>query len=189
MGPIDIIAERNNMTCTNYAVSGATLAMNTYASDGITPRHWIVDSISDMSSTADYVILDGGYNDHNNNVPTGEISKTYDDEFDKTTLVGSLESTCKQLYEKYPTAKKGYIFPHGLLTYDSYWNTTKIGKMKEVLKKWGIPYLDLSEFCPPLARIEALKVLYTMNGDGVHLNTSGQVIYYCDVLETWLRMI
>ena len=187
VGFIDIISGRNNMTCINYAVGGGTLANNTYNSDGVTPRHWISDSVDNMDGTADYVILDGGFNDYGNNITLGGMTNTYNDNFDKTTIIGALEHVCQTLYNKYPTAKKGFVFPHGLSTITSNWIVNIIPKMKIVLDKWGVDYIDLATCSPPLFRINSMKNIYTKNGDGVHPNELGYKTFYCDAVEKWME--
>ena len=187
-----IIADRNGMALTNNAVSGGTLASETYR-NGVA-RHWISSSFENLPMT-DYIIFNGGANDRSlsgngqGEPAVGAISDGYDAALDLTTTLGGLEHCCKLLRTKYVTCKSGFIFPHRIWGYVDYWDTIYRVKMKEVLEKWGVPYLDLSDIAPPLNRIDTLKTAYTNNGDGWHPNELGYKLFYCDVVEEWLKTL
>lgn len=189
-----IIADRNGMTLVNNAVSGATLASGTYYSDTGNARHWIASSFEGLP-VSDYIIFNGGVNDkslsgNGEAVPLiGEMSAQYDAELDLTTTIGGLEHCCKLLRTKYVECKAGFIFPHRIWHHGSPWDTLYRIKMKEVLEKWGVPYLDLAGITPPLNRINELKTAYTRNGDGWHPNELGYKLFYCEAIEEWLKTL
>ena len=68
----------------------------------------------------------------------------------------------------------------------SNWIVNIIPKMKIVLDKWGIDYIDLATCSPSLFRINSMKNIYTRNGDGVHPNKLGYKTFYCDAVEKWM---
>lgn len=183
-----IIAQRNNMTYENVAVSGGTIKAETYQDE--TAKHWICRTISTMREDADYIILEGGVNDGNSNL--GALSDGYTAELDDTTFFGAFESMLKQSIERWPGKKIGYIFAHKCT--DSFssngsQDTNLYYAAMKCLKKWGIPYLDLNTGCPPLNYVAPLKAAYTKNGDGWHPNDAGYKAYYVPKIEAWMKTL
>lgn len=95
-----------------------------------------------MSGQYDYIIFDGGVNDKSQSLNVGEISNSYEIDYDTSTTLGALESICKYLVLNFPESKKLFVIPHNIVTSS---NNVNIGlrelfqKIVEVLKKWGIP--------------------------------------------------
>jgi hypothetical protein len=140
-----LIANKYCMNLTSKAVGNTTLAIRKGQVSSIYGR------MTNITGEYDYIIFDGGTNDVTANfkeddtkVLIGEITTGYDAKFDSTTTLGALESICKYLNEKHCKAKKLFIFPNARV--DSYFNETQkiFSKMKKVLNKWGIPFVDLS---------------------------------------------
>lgn len=185
-----MIAEKNDMIYENIAVSGATISANTTFSNDGTNRHWICRSISNMRDDADYIIVEGGVNDKSlRTVTLGVITDGYNNVLDDTTFCGALESVCKQLIERYPDKKKGFVIPHRIWDVNDVWETSWYPSMTKILKKWGIPYLDLQNEIPSLNLIDSLKNIYTYKADGWHPNELGYRIYYCDKIESWMKTL
>ena len=73
---------------------------------------------------------------------------------------------------------------------------TWVSTLIEILKKWGIPYVDLWHDMPSLA-LSNLKNLYTTNGntvyegtgDGLHPNEDGYRLYYVPRVENRMQCI
>lgn len=187
-GYAKIIAERNQMAFQNLALPGATLTTETY--DGSSPRHWISTNVSNLRADADYIILEGGVNDPSDKIGTLSPSD-FVGPFDSTTLYGAIDTLCKSLYARFPGKKVGFIIVHA--TYSSWMpGAPKYEAVVAGLKKWGIPVCDLMEGCPPLGLLPSddyLRVTYTTDGDGWHLNEAGYRKYYCDKIEAWLRTL
>ena len=183
-----IIADANNMSMSNIAVSGGTLATGTII-QGVN-RHWISSTIQNMPNDADYYILDGGINDADTSlgVTLGEITSGYGSTFDTTTLSGAMESICYQLQTMFKGKKYGFIFVHNCYGYTHRWTTEFRPRMKEILKKWGIPYLDLSEECPQLRNIDALRI-YTASNDGWHPTEEGYKLFYVPKITAWMKTL
>jgi lysophospholipase L1-like esterase len=189
IGFIDMIATNQGMTCTNYAVSGAKLVDDATLLNGATS---ILTTVLNTDLSADYIIFDGGFNDTSHGrqgAVTTFFTEDATNKWDTTTACGALEKIIYNLYINYPTAKKGYVFPHGLTTLDFNWNTRFRQALKDVLKKWGMPYLDLQELTAPLGNIASLKVAYTYNGDGIHPTGDGYQKYYVDKVTVWLKSL
>lgn len=139
-----LLAEKYNMKLTSRANSDTTIAMRTNAPEG---KESIYERVMDMKKygeSFDYIILDGGINDVFKQVEIGEISKEVNAEFDKYTLLGALEGICQFLNMNYFSAKKLFVFIHTCIDSRDRQKTI-FKKMKEVLEKWGIPYVDIGE--------------------------------------------
>lgn len=139
-----ILAEKYNMTLTSRAVTDTTIAMRTDAPEG---KESIYERVMDMKKYGenfDYIILDGGANDIFKQVQLGTITKDVNTEFDTYTTLGALEAICQYLNMNYFSAKKLFVFAHTFT--DSRERQKFVFKrMKEVLEKWGIPYVDIGE--------------------------------------------
>lgn len=181
-----IIGEKNNMIVSNTGWSGATLASGT-TTEGGANRGWICTLVPNMPTDYDYYIVEGGVNDAalSNNVPIGTITTGYNDTLDTTTLCGAMESICKTLQTTFKGKKYGFIIPHNCYPLNSKWNNECRPAMKECLKKWGIPYLDLSDECAQLYNLSDLRV-YTKDGDGWHPTLDGYELYYVPKIEAWM---
>ena len=189
-GYAKIISDKNSMELINLAVGGATISAETYGSDQITQRHWISRSIKELPDDCDYVIAEGGVNDPLDNL--GTMTQYYDYVPDDTTFIGGLESICKTMYEKFPGKKVGFIIVHAVSNFSAYRKSEKYLAIIDVLKKWGIPYLDLNILAPPFGLFPTdnpLRLTYTKDGDGWHPNEDGYKKYYCDKIEQWLKSL
>ena len=176
-GYAGIIAQRNKMIVQNIAVGGGTITSETYS--GETPRHWINETMLGLDQN-DYILLEGGVNDYASGVTLGSITNDYTSTLDNETFAGAFETMCKQLVENYSTKKYGYIFVHRVYSTTSDWATIWKPLMKQILNKWGVPFIDLEELVPPLNFIATLKTAYTLNGDGWHPNEDGYNLFYVE---------
>lgn len=169
------ISDKYNMSSTNYAVSGRCIAKE----DGHTS---ILETINNMSNNADYVLFEGGWNDMWR-VPLGSISEGYDATLDEYTWSGALESLIKTSKMKWPTAKIGFILPHGRVdnmreTEDTFWN-----RAIEIFNKWNFPYIDLRHNGLVAFNDTLLDLFFdisetTHHGDGTHPNELGYKTFY-----------
>lgn len=183
-----IIAERNNMIYQNRGISGGTITAETYSSSTGAARHWICRDIQNLNQDADYVILEGGVNDASLNGKLGEVTDGYNAELDDTTFCGAFESMIKQCYQRFPSAKLGFIIVHRMTpNYNP--GGSFYEKAVEILKKWAVPYIDLSLLVPPLNYIQSLKEVYTNAADGWHPNELGYKTFYCDKIEEWMKTL
>ena len=199
-GYVKIIAERCGMKYQNIAVNGASVTAETYRKSG-DPRHWISRTIDKMDTDADYAIVEGGVNDASiGELPLGKMTVGYNEPLDDTTFIGAFESMLKQLTKKYSGKKIGYIAVHQMTKRFSKSYTGEDNfylAAKRCCEKWGVPLCDLNICCPPFAFFEndgdpelyAMRVKYTLNGDGWHPNEAGYLKYYCDKIEAWLKTL
>lgn len=183
-----IIADRNNMQLVNNAVSGGTICSGTVDGGG-NNKHWISTSMKDLPTDGDYYIFEGWVNDCNSSTNMGKITWGYENELDTTTFCGAFELCCKTLIEKFHGKKVGYIFVHRIWQPTDTLAESFYNNIITILKKWGIPYLDLMNEIPSLNLIGNLKQTYTNNADGWHPNKEGYEEYYCDKIEAWLKTL
>ena len=184
-----IIADRNGMAYQNIARGGATITAELYSGSTGEPYHWISRTVTDMDSTADYAILEGGVNDYWKSAPLGAISAGYAAALDDTTFYGAFETMLKCLIQRFMGKKIGYIIVHrthaeGMWPGGAY-HTAAVA----CCKKWGIPCLDLTESVPPLSQDTVLSKNYTYGGDGTHPTDLGYRAFYCDRIEAWLKTL
>lgn len=132
-----LLRDKYNMTLTDESVGGTTIAVQDGRTDSIYER------ITSMTGDYDYILFEGGTNDVSLSIRLGEITDGVNAEFDTTTVLGALEGICQFLNTTYFDAQKLFIFVNKRV--DVTFNKTNetFAKMKEVLKKWGIPYIDI----------------------------------------------
>lgn len=184
IGYCDIIAHRNNMTKSKYSVGGGTIATGTYSSD--TPRHWICQSVLNIATDCDYVVVNGGFNDFSNSVPLGEMITSYTEEVDSDTFIGGMETLCRNLISRFPTKKLAFCTNHNIN--NSLFRKNSVNKTMQdyidatyqVCKKYGIKVIDVGANTHFDTEITSLKNNYTNNQDGVHPNNSGYNYFYVD---------
>ena len=182
-----LIAQEYNMNLNNIAVGGGTIASGTVTSTGAN-RHWICESIKNLNSNNNIVIVGGGVNDYWNNVPLGEYNSILVNNPDTTNFYGALESIAQTLLNKFTTSKLFFIVYHNIndifwtnnsldLTYTDYYNA-----IVKVMNKYGIPVIDIHKKGRFNTYIELYKNTYTQNKDGVHPNELGYQTFYNDII-------
>lgn len=189
-GFLKIIADKNNMTLNNIAVSGGTLSDPNNVN-----VHWIGGTISNMDSDSDYYIIEGGYNDWSYNTNSlGSITQTMTDTINTRTIYGGMEDICRKLLKTFVGKKIGFVITHKILT-SAYTDKGKGFTMSDVhdaivkvLNKYSISYCDLfNNSCLNTEMSEYLK--YTNANDGVHPNELGYNLFYVPKVEAWLKTL
>lgn len=181
-GYAKIIGEDYDMTIENIGVSDGTVVQ-------WQNKFCISESIADMRSDADYVILEGGGNDADwgpQYIPVGTLSSGYNATLDTTTFAGAFETMLKSAIARFPNAKIGYIFPHKCIANFDAPNGAYRNMAISALEKWGIPYCDLNVSVPPLGYIDDLKSTYT-RGDGIHPNEAGYRTFYAPKIAAFMQ--
>jgi len=181
-GYAKIIGEDYDMTIENIGVSDGTVVQ-------WRDKFCISESIADMRSDADFVMLEGGGNDADwgpQYIPVGTLSSGYDATLDTTTFAGAFEQMLKSAIAKFPNAKIGYIFAHKCIAAFDAPNGAYHTMAVSALEKWGIPYCDLNVMVPPLGYIDDLKAAYT-RGDGIHPNEAGYRTFYAPKIAAFMQ--
>ena len=186
----DMIANNNKMNLTKLAVSGTTLSK--------VKENSILQRIQNNSTNAylyDYVIIEGGLNDIFQNVPLGNITNGYTNEFDELTFSGALESLCKTLVTNYNNSKIGFILTNQKVNnyrelQDTYWS-----RAEEIFKKWSVPYINLATVsgCLPLTDELLNKYFFIPSGssvgDGTHPNKLGYERYFNKQITEFIKTL
>lgn len=171
-------------TWINNAESGANIAISN------NPAHTpIISQIRSYTGQPDAIIFDGGVNDLNNNIAMGNISDSYDSNYDTTTICGAMESALQYVMDTFLLAVKLYIIPHSF-SKNNYVDSVH-EKMIEICKKWNMPYLDMRK-CAQIAMTSKNKSKYTRNantgvGDGVHPTETWYRKFYAPLVDRHLR--
>lgn len=181
-GYAGIIGTDYNMTIQNIGVAEGTIVkyQNYFC---------ISESISNLRSDADYVILEGGGNDAwygTSVIPLGTLSSGYSATLDTTTFAGAFENMLKSAIARFPSAKIGYVFPHKCISNFDAPSGAYRNMAISALEKWGIPYCDLNTTVPPLGYINDLKSTYTA-GDGIHPNEAGYRTFYVPKIVAFMQ--
>ena len=192
------ISDEYNMTLLNVASSGSTLSQY-YSGTQLLKNKSIYWQLKEqLTGNYDYLIFDGGINDFGENKTLGEISSSYSADisnYNLDTIIGGLEAICSTLVYSHQTSKYGFIFNHryykndiersNIGTYGEY-----VQKLIDVLEKWGIPYLNLTDEIPPINLLDnVMKITYTCNNDGLHPNELCYKRYYDDKIKSWLKTL
>lgn len=166
------VAEKYNMTMTNKAAPGTTLAIR---KDFIgTDHRSILERVREMKGSYDVILLDGGFNDLFKNVEMGAMTdiNNKSGKYNEYTTAGALESICYFLDKNYKDSIKLFVLCHNCSTrtkQSQYWSL-----IKNILDKWEIPYVDLSEKTELTDDNEEITTQYfrynatTKKGDGIH---------------------
>ncbi|MDU2284113.1 BppU family phage baseplate upper protein [Clostridium sp.] len=190
-----MIADKFEMDSINYAVSGGTIAYTT------NPEvHSVAKTVLEMRQDSDYIICEGGYNDYIYKEPLGKVTIGVNSEINNRTITGGMEQMCRNLLERFPGKKIGFIFTHKIKNSDytpiEDWNSngeTRTFKqvhdsLVEVLRKYSIPFLDLyNESCFNTEFESFLK--YTDINDGIHPNKKGYELFYVDKIINFLESL
>lgn len=147
------------------------------------PNKWLGNEVLthyDDTVNYDFIIMQGGINDALISTPLGEITTNYDSDVDLNTFYGGLEGYIRNVINKWPNAKIGYIITYYIPNYDDYIYSyehfkTYYEALKEVLVKYNIPYLDLFAGKKGLENYSEILSVYSTKylEDNLHLNYEG----------------
>ena len=165
-----LLAEKYGWDYLNYGQNGNMVS--TYNDVDDLP---LVKRYRQMTNNApDLVMINGGRNDYNNNVPIGTADST-----DTDTFMGALNVLFEGLRDKYPDAMMIYTtvwnFPNtnteSELTYLDYAQAAE-----QICEKWGV--YCFKAYDPAVSGVdmtdETFRASYCMNPDDIsHLNLSG----------------
>lgn len=171
------------------------LKMNNYGKGGSTVSNYVTDKkpmcvrYADMpNNNADIILLEGGRNDFNKNVPIGLANSK-----DTKTFSGALNVIIEGLKEKYPDAMivciSNWNFPGTSsigLRYDDY-----AGAMEAVARAQGVYFIKACD--PNVSGIdmknEAFRAKYCIKSSDIsHLNADGMKIaleHFAPILERY----
>ncbi|MEE3343114.1 MAG: SGNH/GDSL hydrolase family protein [Bacilli bacterium] len=179
----------------NYDLASATNAGKSgwFISNNLN-RDWIVDIVkSHKNENYDYIIMHGGCNDINKDVPLGTYTNDdFSGNYDTTTFLGGLEYYLYNVTTTWENAKIGYIINYKTPNDQGRTNEKSAPyyhEMKKVLDKWNVSYLDLFEGTNNngIEYSELLKVnTNEYLPDNLHLNKTGYDIISPYIYE-WMK--
>jgi len=184
----DIFAEEHDLTLVDKSNPGSVISSSN------PDKHHIAESIiSDVTPEYDYVLIEGGNNDHYFESPLGKVTPDGTTELDMNTTCGALEAAFSYLKEKCPDTKAVFILIHkrsplknssGLL-FEDYAEA-----ITAVCKKYGVPVADcLNDSGMDTSDPEICKQ-YTHkfngvfpDGDGVHPSEEAYRKFYMPLID------
>ena len=164
---LGLLGTKYNMQMNNYGKGGSTIS--NYVTSGRNP---MCDRYMNMATKADIIIVEGGRNDFNHDVPIGEV-----DSQDTTTFSGALNVIIDGLQEKYPNAMivclSAWNFPgskYGRYYYDY------TDAMEAVAESQGVYYIKACD--PEVSGVDMTKESFRLkycnkSSDVSHLNVAG----------------
>lgn len=155
----------------------------------------IMERVLEMKDRYDVVLLEGGFNDMFQGIKKGEMTDPSDKsgKYDEYTTAGALEKICYFLNKNYSKSIKLFVLCHRIVEekdQEEYWSL-----MRNILDKWGIPYVDISQesdFCDLNEEISALYFAYDPNlgtGDGIHPCAYAHSNIYGPIIDKKLNQI
>ena len=184
---VSLFGKKHGINMNNYGISGSTVS-NLLNKDPMCERY-----ASMANNNADIILLEGGRNDFNKEVPIGSVNS-----YDTKTFSGALNTIIAGLKKKYPNAMivciSNWNFP-GSKSGNTY--LTYANAMAEVAKKQGVYFIPAYD--PEISGIdmtnESFREQYCIAKDDIsHLNPEGMkialahfekviAIYYKDFLS------
>lgn len=131
-----LLATKYNMVYKNYGVNGSTIS--NYAGENYNPMVDRYDEIA--NNNPDIIIVEGGRNDYNQDVPMGE-----DGSLDTKTMKGAVRFLITKLQEKFPNALIIGVtcWEVGGLPNEQGYTCSDYGRaLIDVCKELGVPYIN-----------------------------------------------
>ncbi len=165
-----LLATKYGMEFNNYGMDGSTIS--NYAGDKFNP---IVDRWTEIvDNDPDIILVEGGRNDYNQNVPLGELGSS-----DPATMKGAVTYLITNLQQKFPEALIIGVtcWEVGGIPNDQGYTCSEYGRaLIEVCENLGIPYIDAmdSETMGVYMTDAGFRRQYCISYDDIsHLNAEG----------------
>lgn len=192
---VNQIANAHGMTVNNAAVWGSIFP--TGKTENNAPRGSIFSQIATLDNDCDIIIISGGINDaeyYSDDTYWGQVSGGYEAELDPATFCGAFEGTLKMALNKFPGKPIIFVFEHRMTQpyqsiYGQHFENMQLPLMLEMLKKWGIPYVDLFHETPSITYTPGYIALYSFDNKGVHPNIAGYRKFYTPHVESAIQAI
>lgn len=157
-------------TVLGFGAGGTTIAVREGRTDSIVER---IQNLYTTNPTLNYIIIQGGVNDCYSNVPLGEMTNSYSNNFDDTTFAGALEKIFYFAQNNWQLQNIGYIVTFKVPSAQSMPDqkfTNYMNLAKEICKKWSVPFIDLFNDSDLNYYIPDIRNNYSQNQDGLHPN-------------------
>lgn len=204
VGPAELVAEHNNMSCVDFAINGAYLAFNGAGTNTNCVLQKVTDAVEDATlDYPDFILIDGGINDLKRadleSITPAQIigtyatpqsmngfSENYINTVNTKTVCGALETIFYKLITKFPKAQLIFMFPHVTGTHFTDGTPELYTAEKGVCEKWNVPMLDMYKKGGLNLAINAMYEQFG-GGDHTHVNAEGYRIFYVPKLTAMLK--
>lgn len=165
-----LLAAKYGMEFNNYGMNGSTIS--NYAGDNFNPMVNRWEEIAD--NNPDIIIVEGGRNDYNQNVPMGELGSS-----DPATMKGAVAHLITSLQQKFPDALIIGVtcWEVGGIPNEQGYTCSEYGRaLIEVCESLGVPYIDAmdSETMGVYMTDASFRRQYCISYDDIsHLNEEG----------------
>lgn len=168
-----VIQENTGCISTNYGISGNSIAKAGENGQQNAQKRPMCVRYSEMSNDLDYILVFGGTNDYQYQIPIGESDST-----DITTFYGGLNTLITGLIEKYPGKPMLFLTPlyRSLNNESGYKFMDYVNAIKERCAYYSIPYFNLTDRSTIKSLINTINDMYYVNRDRLHPNEEGQKI-------------
>ncbi len=186
---VNVFAAKTGATARNFGIGGTRISRSEFADPNPVHDQCFLDRVEGMDADADIIVVFGGTNDfgHGN----GKLGLPSDT--DEYTFYGALDSLCRRLIERYPTATLLFMTP--LHRRNELATTNERGRpcspligyvraIREVAERYSIPVLDLYACSGIAPQTEIGRATYAP--DGLHPNDRGAE-RIADLLISFLR--
>lgn len=166
---------QNNTQCisTNYGISGNSIAKAGSNAQENAQENPMCVRYTQMANDLDYILVFGGTNDYEYQIPLGNEDSTNIEEFN-----GALNTLILGLIEKYPG--KPILFLTPLFRSLKHETGIKFMSYVEAIKSrcayYSIPCFNLTENSTIKSLIDIINQKYYVNQDRLHPNNDGQAI-------------
>ena len=202
-GYAKILNEEYGLRYQNIGVSGGHIA---HDRDDV---FIISNSIPNIDSDVNALIMEGGINDYSNYVPTGTLTGNYTDAIDQTKFTGALEKLFRDAVSYFPNIPKSFVIIHNVnqskvkLPNDIHRTEYPNGEIIDfqyfvdviytVANKYGIEVIDIGKNAGMNTYNQTIKNNYTMAvggvHDGLHPNKNGYTKFYIPYIKEWLDKV
>ena len=174
-----IIAENTGSISSNYGINQNSIARTSTIQNPMCTR------FTNMSNDLDYIVVFGGTNDYQYQVPMGSENSN-----DIDTFNGALNTLISGLIEKYPGKPILFLTPlYRSLSHESgvpFMNY--VNAIKNRCEYYSIPYFNLTDRSTIKSLIDTINQMYYVNQDRLHPNNDGQKII-ARIIQNQLEII
>lgn len=153
----------------------------------------ILERVQELKDRRDVIVVEGGFNDLFQEIKIGKITKDSDKsgKYDEYTTAGAMEKICYLLQKNYKHSLKLFVLCHKMINEDKqeeYWSV-----LRQILNKWQIPYVDISEESDFCNLNEEITNQYfgtvgdVGKGDGIHPCAYAQSHIYGPIIDKKLN--
>ena len=168
-----VIQENTNCISSNYGISGNSIAKAGSNAQENAQTNPMCIRYTNMSNDLDYILVFGGSNDYDYQIPIGNETSTNIEEFN-----GALNTLIEGLIEKYPGKPLLFLTPlYRTLNHETgYKFMDYVNAIKSRCAYYSIPCFNLTDNSTIKSLIDTINQKYYANQDRLHPNDDGHKI-------------